>query len=261
LNAPDDEPRLTETIQLLLASSLALTHDGTIAATDGVLPGGSKLPLGVVRGQDDELLVTAYTDRDALMEPEAPTHGERLPTLVLAGDDLMVLAARNVMGISVNRGSDTEFVIDRELVAAHADRIARMRADAGERVYNQRTLITMRPPTEALKPSLHDLIVDELRRRGAQLAYLVEYAEHDRVSGDELDFRQLVVLSEDDEGWASNDLLTDARVVVGLVTDRETDTVAFASMPQADQITPPLLATEQGERARRAVHAEPVGIG
>jgi hypothetical protein len=159
-----------------------------------------------------------------------------------------MLAHRNDLGVLLNPGSPTSMAIPMSLVHETAERIGKIRHDAGIREINTRTLVTMRAHPDGLDQLAERLIASELRGRGIRLAYVVEYAQHDRreVPGE---FRQLVVVSHDDAGRADQDMLADARTVVTYATGRLTDAVAFESMPLADQVAEPLLALD-AERPR-----------
>ena len=213
-------------IELLLASTLIVAHDGTLERDDGVLPKGVPLPLGVSRDSDGGWAIGAYADVDAVRAPDAPTAGDETPTVPIAGDDLLVLAAANHVGVDVNPGSDEHLLID----ARHARELARyiksQRSRSGVRTFDERTLVTLRPIDDLeLSRDRHELLVRELASRGASLAFLAQYALHDQLT-DPTEFTQLVVVG-DEEGRAGYRLREDARRVVGFLTGVVTDSVAY----------------------------------
>jgi hypothetical protein len=228
-----------EAIRVLLASTVALTHDGSVKPRDGLLPKGRPLSFGVARDERGGFLLTVFSDRPALLEPAAPTSGSSQPVVALAGDDLVMLAARNGLGIVVNAGSEVQLFLSGLEVHDVAHRVNDVRAEAGLRMFDTRTLITMRGIDPLLDDVTRQQIAVELHGRGLNIAYLVEYAEHD-MYGEPGEFKQLVVVGEE-EGEADHHKLADARTVVTYATGRPTDAIAYASMPQARDVTPAVL--------------------
>ncbi len=226
-------------VNRLLASTMVVTHDGTLELEDdGSLPTGTALPLGICRDADDTFQLTAFTDQLALEHPDSPTGGDEMPTVAISGDDLVVLAASNGVGIHINPGSDESMVLPLVVVRQASDRIHRLREDAGVRVFDDNTLVTLRP-TREIDPALVELFVHELRGRGAHLAYVAEYSLHDRM-GQPDEFTQIIVVGNED-GAADFDLREDARTVLAYLTGLPTDSVAFNSMPQVQQVVEPVM--------------------
>ena len=235
----DDALVRADAINALLASTVAVTHDGSVKPRDGKLPKGRPLSFGVARDERGGFMLTVFSDRQALQEPDAPTSGRDQPIVALAGDDLVVLAARNGLGLVVNPGSEVQLFLPDVEVREYAHRVERVRSEAGVRLFDTRTLITMRSLTPNIDDVTRQLIAMELHGRGLNLAYVVEYAEHD-MYGEPGEFKQLVVVGGE-EGEADHNLLADARTVVTYATGRPTDAVAYASMPQAHEVTRPLF--------------------
>ncbi len=226
-------------INRLLASTMVVTHDGTLELEDdGSLPTGTALPLGIWRDGDGAFQLTAFTDALALADPNAPMGGEPMPAVAIAGDDLIMLAASNSVGLHVNPGCAESVSLPTVVVRQAADRIARLREAAGVRVFDDSTLVTLRT-TEALDPELVALFVQELRGRGAHVAYIAEYSLHDRRS-EAAEFTQIIVVG-DENGVAGHDLREDARTVLAYLTGKPTDSVAFASMPQVQHVVEPVM--------------------
>jgi hypothetical protein len=226
-------------INRLLASTVVVTHDGTLELEDdGSLPTGCALPLGIWRDADGAFQLTAFTDALALADPNAPMGGDPMPSVAIAGDDLILLAASNSVGIHVNPGCTESVSLPVVVVRQAAERIQRLREAAGVRVFDDSTLVTLRT-TDELDPELTDLFVQELRGRGAHVAYIAEYALHDRRT-DPGGFTQIIVVG-DENGVAGHDLREDARTVLAYLTGRPTDSVAFASMPQVQHVVEPIM--------------------
>lgn len=238
--AEDDPIVRQDAVDVLLASTLALPHDGSAKTRDGKLPKGRPLSFGIARDERGGFLLTVFSDRPAMLEPDAPVAGRSQPVVALAGDDLVMMAARNNLGLVVNPGSEVQLFLSTMEVRDIANRVESVRQDAGIRIFDMRTLITMR----TLEPNLDDvtrqLVAMELFGRGLNLAYVVEYAEHD-MYGQPGEFKQLVVVGAGEDGTAETEHLTDARTVVTYVTGRPTDAVAYASMPQANEVSQPVL--------------------
>jgi hypothetical protein len=230
-------------LDALLASTIAITHDGSVHVAHGQLPKDQPLSFHVAQDAEGGLLLTAFSDHQAMIEPEAPTEGGTQPVIALAGDDLVMLAARNDLGLLLNPGSAVSMAIPLSLVRQAARRVEKVRHDAGVRVVNKRTLVTMRERRFTVDPAVEQLLASELRGRGIRLAYLVEYAEHDRRS-EPGEFKPLVVVAHDETGEAQQEMLADARTVCTYATGALTDAVAFASMPLAEQVADPLLALD-----------------
>ncbi len=236
---PDRDDVRRAAVNRLLASTVIVTHDGSLELEeDGSLPKGTALPLGIWRDADGSFLITAFSDRVALEDPKSTMGGEDMPIIALAGDDLVVLAATNGVGVHVNPGCDESFILPLDLLEPAAARVERLRERANVKVFDERTLVTMRS-TRELDPELVDLFVTELRGRGATVAYIAEYALHDRMS-DPTDFTQIVVVGDED-GAAGYDLREDARMVLAYLTGTQTDSVAFASMPQVQHVVEPIM--------------------
>jgi hypothetical protein len=228
-------------LDLLLASTVALAHDGTLQVDrDGALPKGRPLPLGIARGRDGAWLLGAYTDREALAAPDAPTDGDATPTVAITGDDLVVLAAANDVGLHLNPGSRDDLVLgtDRVRELAHGIRTRRARASV-RRFGDERVLVTMRPRRLGLEEDRHALLLRELVARGIGIAYVVEYCLH-QPDVEPQDFTQLAVVG-DAHGEARWQLREDARRVVEFLTGIPTDAVSCAAMPQAARISRPLI--------------------
>lgn len=226
-------------INRLLASTMVLTHDGTLELEeDGSLPKGQALPLGIWRDGDGAFQLTAFTDQDALDDPNAPMGGEPMPAVAIAGDDLVLLAASNAVGLHVNPGCADSLSLPVDVVRRTAQRVQRLRDAAGVRTFDNETLVTLRTTVE-LDPELVPMFVQELRLRGAHLAYVAEYSLHDRRS-DPTDFTQIIVVG-DENGVAGHDLREDARTVLAYLTGKPTDSVAFASMPQVQHVVEPIM--------------------
>ena len=238
--AGEDDLVREQAVDVLLASTIAVPHDGSVKPRDGHLPKGRPLSFGVARDERGGFLLTVFSDRQALLEPDAPTVGRRQPVVALAGDDLVTMAAKAGLGIVVNPGSEVQLFLADVEVRDIAHRVEDLREEAGLRLFDTRTLITMRSLEPRIDDVTRQLIAGELHGRGLRLAYVVEYAEHDR-NGQPGEFKQLVVVGADDEGDAEPKLLTDARTVVTYATSRPTDAVAYASMPQAHDVSRPLL--------------------
>ncbi len=226
-------------INRLLASTMVVTHDGTLELEeDGSLPKGEALPLGIWRDGDGAFQLTAFTDAEALADPDAPMGGDEMPAVAIAGDDLVVLAATNSVGLHVNPGCADSISLPLVVVRRAADRIQRLRDAAGVRVFDDSTLVTLRT-TDDLDPELVPMFVQELRLRGVHVAYIAEYALHDRRS-DPTEFTQIIVVG-DANGVAGHDLREDARTVLAYLTGKPTDSVAFASMPQVQHVVEPIM--------------------
>lgn len=226
-------------VNRLLASTMVVTHDGTLELDDeGSLPKGVALPLGIWRDADGSFQLTAFSDADALADPNAPMGGEEMPALAIAGDDLVMLAATNGVGVHVNPGCHDAMSLPVDAVRQTADRITRLRQAAGVRSYDDSTLVTLRT-TDDLDPELVELFVQELRGRGAHVAYIAEYSLHDRRS-EATDFTQIIVVG-DENGVAGHDLREDARTVLAYLTGKPTDSVSFASMPQVQHVVEPVM--------------------
>lgn len=239
----EDDPLVREeAVNVLLASTLALPHDGSARPREGRLPKGRPLSFGIAHDERGGFLLTVFSDRPALLEPDAPVSGRHHPVVALAGDDLVVMAARNNLGLVVNPGSEVQFFLSTMQVRDIAHRVESVRHDAGIRIFDMRTLITMRTLDPKLDDVTRQLIAMELFGRGLNLAYVVEYAEHD-MYGQPGNFKQLVVVGAE-EGAANTEHLADARTVVTYVTGRPTDAVSYASMPQANDISRPVLEIE-----------------
>lgn len=226
-------------INRLLASTMVVTHDGTLELEeDGSLPKGEALPLGIWRDDDGAFQLTAFTDAETLADPDAPMAGDEMPALAIAGDDLVVLAATNSVGLHINPGCADSISLPLIVVRRAADRIQRLRGAASVRVFDSETLVTLRT-TDELDPELMPMFVQELRLRGVYLAYLVEYALHDR-RHDPSGFTQLIVIGDED-GVADHDMREDARTVLSYLTGKPTDSVAFSSMPQVQHVVEPIM--------------------
>jgi hypothetical protein len=238
--AEDDAIVHDDAVNVLLASTLALPHDGSAKTRDGRLPKGRPLSFGIARDERGGFLLTVFSDRPAMLEPDAPVTGRSQPVVALAGDDLVVMAARNNLGLVVNPGSEVQLFLSTMQVRDVAHRVESVRHESGIRIFDMRTLITMRSLERGLDDVTTELIAMELFGRGLNLAYVVEYAEHD-MYGQPGDFKQLVVVGAGEDGTADTEHLADARTVVTYVTGRPTDAVAYASMPQANEIARPVL--------------------
>jgi len=225
----DDVRRAT--VNRLLASTVAVTHDGSLELEpDDTLPRGRPLPLGIWRDHDGGFQLVAYTDADAI-DPG-------VPAAAIAGDDLLLLCANNDVGLRLNPDSRDAFTVAVDTARECAERVHLLRDRAGVRVFDQETLVTMRPAPQ-LDHELVDLFVAELVGRGACHAYVAEYALHDRVS-DPDEFTQIVVVG-DALGRADFDLREDARTVLAYLTGEVTDSVAYNSMPQVRHVVEPVL--------------------
>ena len=226
-------------VDLLLASTLGVPHDGTITLRDGQLPQGVQLPLGVARNRDGSFDLLAFSDAVAPLQEQSPTRDVRLPLLPIAGDDLVVLAARNDAGVHVNAGMEAHLRISARLAEQIADRVQHMREEADIRVFDERTLVSVRAVDEPLDAARSELLSDELRRRGVRTAYLAEYAVHDE-SGRPGEFSRLVVVG-DEAGEADFDLREDARMVVTFVMGERFDSVACDQFPKVAEVASPFL--------------------
>jgi hypothetical protein len=227
-------------LPVLLASTLAVAHDGTLQPrADGSLPKGVPLPIGIARGRSGGYLVGAYTDPLAVREPAAPTAGEETPLVAVTGDDLVLLAAANRVGVHVNPGSAIDLQLDAARVRVIAADLRARRAELRERTIDQRTLVTMRGVDLDLTPDEVALLRRELAGRGAAFAFVAEYALHDAAT-DPAGFTQLLVVG-DREGRAGFALREDARRVLALLTGVRTDSVAYDAMPQVRHVARPLL--------------------
>ncbi|MCB0878712.1 MAG: SseB family protein [Thermoleophilia bacterium] len=228
--------------ELLLASTLALAHDGSLDVDDdGRLPKGEPLPLGISRSRDGTWLLGAYTDMAAIMDPDAPTAGEDTPTVPIAGDDLVLLAAANHVGIHVNPGSEEQLVLEAARIRELADWLRTQRAGAGVRTFDRRTLVTLHPQDEELSVDRRELLLRELVARGAAFAFVARYALHDEHTEPALDdFHQLIVVGDED-GRADYELREDARRVLTFLTGEATDSVAYDAMPQVRHVAEPIL--------------------
>lgn len=240
--ADDDALVRARAVRVLLGSTLAVPHDGSARPRDGHLPKGRPLSFGIARDERGGFLLTVFSDRQALLEPDAPTSGRRQPVVALAGDDLVLMAARSNLGVVLNPGSEVQLFLSGPDVRLIAQQVSELRADAGMRLFDTRTLVTMRALDQAIDDVRRQLIASELHGRGLNLAYAVEYAEHDRF-GEPTEFKQLVVVGAEN-GAADNQQLADARTVVTYVTGRPTDAVAYASMPQAGDVSRPIFEVE-----------------
>lgn len=236
---PSREDIQVAAVNRLLASTMVITHDGTLELEDdGSLPKGQALPLGIWRDADGAFQLTAFSDAQALADPNAPMGGEQMPAVAIAGDDLVVLAASNSVGLHVNPGCEESISLPVSVVRRAATRIQRLRDAAGVRVFDDSTLVTLRT-TDELDPELVPMFVQELRLRGAHVAYIAEYALHDRRS-DPTEFTQIIVVG-DENGVAGHDLREEARTVLSYLTGKPTDSVAFASMPQVQHVVEPIM--------------------
>ena len=231
----------TDPIELLLASTLVVAHDGTLELQeDGSLPTGEPLPLGIARSSGgSSWLLGAYTDEQAVAVPDAPTAGEETPTVPVAGDDLVMLAASNHVGIHVNPGSDDDLVLGPDHVQELATWLRRQRASSGIRHFDEHTLVTINHVRDGLTPDRRELLVRELAQRGAALAFVAEYALHGPET-EPTDFTQLIVVGDED-GRADYRLREDARRVLWFLTGERTDSVAYDSMPQVRHVAEPVL--------------------
>jgi hypothetical protein len=226
--------------ELLLASMMLVTHDGTVELDGDRLPGGERLALGISRVGDGDWMLGAYSDPIALLEPDAPTGGGTAPVVPVTGDDLVVLAAANDVGIHVNPGSATDMFVDAVHVHELAERVEQLRSRTVLRSVDDSTLVTMRGGiVDRLDASRRMMLERELAERGVAIAFMAEYALHDRVTEPE-EFTQLIVVGDAD-GVAGYDLREDARTVLAFLTGRPTDGVAYAAMPHVRHVTDPVL--------------------
>jgi hypothetical protein len=229
-----------DAIGLLLASTLGLAHDGTLDVDDdGRLPKGRPLALGIARGVDGTWLLGAYTDMLAVSDPSAPTAGIETPVAPITGDDLIMLAAANHVGIHINPGCDEQLALGAQRVSELAVDVRARRAGASVRVFDEHTLVTLRAIELQLDDDHDELLQRELAARGASLAFVAEYALHDR-SVEPDTFTQLIVVGDDD-GHADYALREDARRLLEYLTGTSTDSAAYDAMPQVHHIAEPLL--------------------
>jgi hypothetical protein len=226
--------------ELLLASMMLVTHDGTVELDGDRLPGGERLALGISRIDNGDWMLGAYSDPVALLEPYAPTGGGTTPVVPVTGDDLVVLAAANHVGIHVNPGSEVDLRIGVDHVHELAERVEQLRARTVLRSVDDTTLVTMRGGiVDRLDAGRRIMLERELAERGVAIAFVAEYAIHDRVTEPE-EFTQLIVVGDAD-GLGGYDLREDARTVLSFLTGRSTDGVAYASMPHVRHVTEPVL--------------------
>ncbi len=215
-------------IELLLASTVLLAHDGSLEMDeDGSLPKGTPLPIDVERGRDGAWLIDVCADRDALRDRDAAV-------VPIAGDDLIVLASANTVGVRVNPGRCDDLLLDAARVRAIADAVQAQRAAAGVERVNGDVLVTMRRRDLGMEEDRETLLRRELRARGIDRAYVVEYALHDAGTAPS-SYTQLAVVG-DSTGAASWRMREDARRVLTFLTGRPTDAVALADMPQAARV-------------------------
>lgn len=231
-----------QAVALLLASTVGLAHDGTLEVDEhGLLPKGTPLPLGITRSVDGTYLLGCYTDLLAVSAPAAPTIGVTTSVVAITGDDLVMLAAANHVGIHVNPGSDDQLVLGAARTRELAEDIRAQRAGASVRTFDEHTLVTVRSVDLQLDHDRRELLARELVARGAQQAFIASYALHEH--GTEPDWFTQVVVVADDEGTADYTLREDVRRLFEFVTGTDTDSAAYDDLPQVRQVAEDFLTT------------------